>query len=118
MVLIGAGALIYGAQPDATITYNGKAFFINGVNVPWNSFGSDMGTHYQWGALYSPSFFTTFFQACKSYGVNCVRLWVHCDGRSSPEFDGKGYVTGLDSNFISNFDDILKTDTACFCREG
>jgi len=96
------------AQPANTITYNNKAYYINGVNAPWKSFGSDIGTHYQWGPLYSPTFFTTFFQECKSYGVNCVRLWIHCDGRSSPEFDDNGFVTGLDTNFLSNFDDLLK----------
>lgn len=98
----------FSTQPANTITFNGKNYYINGVNVPWNSFGSDIGTHYQWGALYSPTFFTTFFQACKSYGVNCVRLWIHCDGRSSPEFGDNGSVTGLDTNFLSNFDDLLR----------
>ncbi len=107
IIVMAAAALICGAQPAATITYNGKEFYINGINVPWNSFGSDMGTHYEWGALFDSSFFDTFFQACRSYGVNCARLWIHCDGRTSPEFDDKGNVTGLDSNFLSNFDDIL-----------
>ncbi|MBN1128908.1 MAG: cellulase family glycosylhydrolase [Chitinispirillaceae bacterium] len=98
----------FAAQPAKTIRYNGKDYYINGINVPWNSFGSDVGTHHEWGALYSPSFFTTFFQACKSSGVNCVRLWIHCDGRSSPEFDANGRVTGLDTNFLSDFDDLLR----------
>ncbi|MBN1130101.1 MAG: cellulase family glycosylhydrolase, partial [Chitinispirillaceae bacterium] len=98
----------YAAQPVKTIFFNGKNYYLNGINVPWNAFGSDVGTHYQWGALYSPSFFTTFFQACKGSGVNCVRLWIHCDGRSSPEFDDNGRVTGLDTNFLSNFDDLLR----------
>jgi hypothetical protein len=96
------------SQPPNTIPFNGKNYYINGINVPWNTFGTDVGTHYQWGPLYSQSFFTAFFQACKSYGVNCVRLWIHCDGRSSPEFGDNGGVTGLDTNFLSNFDDILR----------
>ncbi|MBN1576716.1 MAG: cellulase family glycosylhydrolase [Chitinispirillaceae bacterium] len=108
IVLAAAAAFIEGAQPPATIHYNGKEFYINGINVPWNSFGSDMGTHYQWGALYSSSFFDTFFRECGNFGVNCVRLWIHCDGRTSPEFDDNGYVTGLDDNFLSDFDDILE----------
>jgi hypothetical protein len=102
------GAVAFSAPSAPTITYQGKAYYINGINVPWNAFGSDAGTHYQWGALYSPSFFTTFFQECKTYGVNCVRLWIHCDGRTSPEFDAAGNVTGLDTNFLSNLDDILR----------
>jgi hypothetical protein len=108
MVYVAVIAAMAAAQPSGTIHYNGKDFYINGVNVPWNNFGSDVGTHYQWGASYSPSFFTTFFQQCQSYGVNCVRLWIHCDGRTSPEFDNNGNVTGLDTNFFSNFDDIFR----------
>jgi hypothetical protein len=104
MVIIAA---MVAAQPGP-IHYNGKDYYINGINVPWNAYGSDVGTHYQWGALYSPSFFTTFFQQCNSYGVNCVRFWIHCDGRTSPEFDSNGNVTGLDTNFFSNFDDIFR----------
>lgn len=100
--------IVFGADPANTIKYNGKDYYINGINVPWNAFGSDVGMHYQWGACYDPAFFTTFFQECKSAGINCVRLWIHCDGRSSPEFDDNGFVTGLDTNFLSNFDDILR----------
>ena len=105
-------AIIAAAQPANTIALNAKNYYINGINVPWNAYGSDVGTHYEWGALYSPSFFTTFFQQCQSYGVNCVRLWIHCDGRTSPEFDGNGNVTGLDTNFFSNFDDIFRIAAA------
>jgi hypothetical protein len=98
----------FATQPPGTIPYKGKNYYINGINVPWNSFGSDVGTHYEWGALYSPAFFVTFFKECKSQGVNCVRFWIHCDGRTSPEFSDNGSVTGLDANFLSDFDDILR----------
>jgi hypothetical protein len=113
IIVLSAAFISFAAQPAGTIRLNGKDYYINGINVPWNSFGSDVGTHYEWGALYSPSFFTTFFQACQSNGVNCARLWIHCDGRSSPEFDNSGNVTGLDTNFFSNFDDIFKIAASC-----
>jgi hypothetical protein len=93
--------------PGATISYNATAYYINGINVPWNQFGSDAGSHYQWGHLYNPTWFETFFTQCQQYGVNCCRLWIHCDGRSSPEFNDSGYVTGLDPTFLSDFEDIL-----------
>jgi len=93
---------------SATILYNGKEYYINGINIPWNAFGTDAGSHYQWGHLYNPVWFENFFSQCEQYGVNCVRWWVHCDGRSSPEFDDNGYVTGLDSTFLGDFEDILK----------
>jgi hypothetical protein len=97
-----------GAAPANTINFDGKEYYINGINVPWNSFGSDVGTHHEWGALYDPEFFTGFFQECSENGINCVRLWIHCDGRSTPEFDDDGSVTGLDANFLSDFDALLK----------
>ncbi len=90
-----------------TLSYNGENYYINGANIPWNSFGSDVGTHYQWGALYDPIWFETMFTNCQTYGINCLRLWLHCDGRTSPEFDTNGNVTGLDANFFANLDDIL-----------
>ena len=91
----------------ATVTYNGKAYYINGINVPWNQFGSDAGSHYQWGHLYNSTWFETFFTQCQQYGVNCVRLWIHCDGRTLPEFNDSGYVIGLDPTFLTDFEDIL-----------
>ena len=98
----------FAAEPPGTITYNGKEYYINGINVPWNQFGTDAGTHSEWGSLYREEFFSTFFHECQQNGVNCVRLWIHCDGRSTPEFDDNGSVTGLDDNFLSDFDNILK----------
>ena len=95
------------AAPPKTIEYNGKNYYINGINVPWNAFGSDAGTHYEWGPLFDEQFFETFFNECKSYGVNCVRLWIHCDGRSTPEFDDNSTVVGLDTNFLSDLDAIF-----------
>ncbi|MCR9288803.1 MAG: T9SS type A sorting domain-containing protein [Bacteroidetes bacterium] len=89
------------------LTVNEKDYFINGINIPWNSFGTDIGTHDEWGALYDPDWFENFFSECQNYGVNTARLWVHADGRSTPEFDSLGYVIGLDDNFFENLDDIF-----------
>ena len=108
LTLAATMSMAFAAAPANTITFNGKSYYLNGINVPWNAFGSDAGTHYEWGPLYDSTFFHTLFQECKSNGVNCVRLWIHCDGRSTPEFDDNGYVTGLDTNFLSDFDDILR----------
>lgn len=87
----------------ATINYEGEDYFINGVNVPWNSFGNDVG-----GDGYDAAWFENFFAQCEQNGINCVRLWIHCSGWATPEFDGNGYVTGLDANFLSDFDDLMQ----------
>ncbi len=85
-----------------TITYNGKGYWINGINVPWNHFGADVG-----GGSYSPTWFETFFADCEANGVNCVRLWIHCSGWATPVFNASGHVTGLNSTFLSDLDNIL-----------
>lgn len=95
------------AQFSNRILFNQKPIFLNGVNVPWNAFGTDVGKHPTWGVLYSPGFFDSLFAAVAKAGGNSVRWWVHCDGRSSPEFDNQGMVTGLDPEFMTHFDAIL-----------
>lgn len=102
-----AAAVLAAADPAPRLRFAGKDWWLNGVNVPWKEFGADVGTHYQWGALYERAWFQTMFQACKAKGVNTVRWWVHCDGRASPEFAAGGAVSGLDANFFADFDDIL-----------
>lgn len=90
------------------IYFEGKPMYINGLNVPWNHFGGDVGNHYQWGTLYQPEWFEKMFADCQAHGINCVRLWIHTDGRANPEFDDKGFVTGVDRDFFPAFDDILE----------
>ena len=41
-------------------------------------------------------------------GVKALRWFVFADGRASPEFDGNGYVTGLDPQFTRDFDELLR----------
>jgi hypothetical protein len=89
------------------IYFEGKPMFINGVNVPWNNFGSDVGNHYLWGANYKPEWFEKMFADCEANGINCVRLWIHTDGRSNPEFNTDGSVKGVDSDYYPAFDDIM-----------
>ncbi len=91
-----------------TLTYNGEAYFLNGTNIAWNHFGCDIGSHYQYGTMYDALWFENMFSDCNVKGINTVRLWIHCDGRGSPEFDANNYVTGLDNNFFIHFDDILR----------
>jgi hypothetical protein len=92
-------------SPAATI--NGSTPYLNGANIPWNNFGMDFGTHPSWGAGYDPTWWNNTFAALAAYKINAARIWVHCDGRASPEFNSSGDVTGLDSNFIPNLQDML-----------
>jgi mannan endo-1,4-beta-mannosidase len=89
------------------INLNGKNYFINGVNIPWNVYARDFGINYQSGAQYDSAWFESTFTQYESYGINCARFWLHGDGATSPEFNSSGYVTGLDTNFFSNLDDLF-----------
>lgn len=89
------------------IYFEGKPFFINGINVAWNKFGGDVGNHHQWGTLYDSEWFEKLFSDCEEYGINCVRLWIHTDGRANPEFENDGYVKGVDADFYPALDDIF-----------
>jgi hypothetical protein len=88
---------------SADITYNGKSYWINGINVPWNNYGNDVG-----GNGYNPIWFDSLFARCQASGINCVRLWIHCSGGKTPNFDVNGYVTGIQPNFLTDMDDICQ----------
>ena len=91
------------------LSYNGKSYFINGVNIPWNQYASDFGTNYLHGNLYDSTWFETAFTKFQTYGINCARVWIHNDGNTSPTIDTTtGYVTGLDPVVLASMDDMFK----------
>lgn len=100
-------AAVVATASAAAATINASTPYLNGVNIPWRQFGIDFGTHPSWGSNYDGAWFNTAFAAMKAQGINAARIWVHCDGRASPEFNASGDVTGLDSNFIPNLQDML-----------
>ncbi len=95
------------AQQNHLIQFEGKPIFINGLNVAWNKFGGDVGNHYMWGSMYDAQWFEELFAQCENHGINCVRLWIHTDGRGNPEFDANGFVKGVDGDFFADLDDIF-----------
>lgn len=90
------------------LIFQDKSYFINGVNLPWNKFGWDFGHYEREGVSYKSETFERAFAELEENGVNCIRMWIHCDGRASPEFDENGYVTGFDDNFFEHMDDFLE----------
>jgi len=87
-----------------TLTFAQRAWF-NGVNVPWNKFGYDIGS-----GAFDQNWFNTFFQMCTQNHVNSARFWLHCDGRASPQFNSDGTVSGLSSTFLTELKQL--TDMA------
>ena len=97
-----AAALSAGAA-----TINGSTPYLNGCNLPWNDFGSDFGT-----SSYNGTYFNNAFAAMHAAGINCCRIWLHCDGRATPTFNSSGDVTGLSSTCVSNLQDMLNKANA------
>lgn len=90
------------------ISLNGEKYYINGINIPWNNFGWDFGSHDEWGEGYDSIWFESTFTELKNYGVNCARIWIHCDGRANPNFDEQGFVIGLDENFLDQLQNMVE----------
>ena len=90
------------------IPFKGAPIYLNGINIPWNHFGWDIGRHPQKGIGYDSLWFEEAFSTLASEGVNSARFWIHTDGRASPEFLQNGFVTGLDGIFFEHLDDLVQ----------
>ena len=75
------------ARPLAASSTSVDAFWA-GANLPWNSFGYDVG-----GGAFDRLWFDTAMGKLKSTGINSVRFWLHADGRATPTFDADGKVS-------------------------
>lgn len=83
------------------IEHNGKKFFLNGVNIAWINFAADVGP-----GVTDFDGFNEIFTKGRSYGANCMRLWLHTNGTVTPEFDGY-IVTGPGEETIDDIQKIL-----------
>jgi len=88
--------------------------FVIGVNYPWRHYGQDFGTS-AWGyrGLASAADelrgdFGEIRRRLAGDGKPLVRVFVFADGRSSPEFDASGHVTGFDDFFFRDFEAMME----------
>ncbi|KAK3093082.1 hypothetical protein FSP39_010853, partial [Pinctada imbricata] len=76
-------------------TFGGQRVFLSGVNKAWESYAYDFGQQqYQ----YRRQAYQKFFQETAQAGGNSVRIWIHMEGETSPQFDSSGHVIGTDAN--------------------
>ncbi|KAJ7088946.1 glycoside hydrolase superfamily [Mycena epipterygia] len=83
--------------------------FVKGINQPWgnNQYGHWLSSSIQgYTAVYSSSDMAATFAAAKDIGAEWVRIWLFEDGQGLV-VDSNGYVTGLKSDFETNFNDVL-----------
>lgn len=76
------------------ITHNNKDIFLNGINLAWIKFARDLTN-------FDKSEFTRALDEISAAGGNCVRWWLHVNGRYSPKFT-KGKVSGPVNTEIKN----------------
>ena len=89
-------------------TYGGQRMFLSGGNLPWIYYGYDFGEG-QWANVKSK--IENQIQQVHNSGGNSIRLWVHIQAETTPDFDHNGYVTGPDSRgtLYDDIKDLLDT---------
>lgn len=116
VVLFLAVFLLRPLAPGYTdrLAIHGQPHFVVGVNYPWKS-NQDFGTG-AWGyaGVAQPTTYQEIdadFANMAAQGVKVVKWRLFNDGRYSPEFDQRGYVTGLDEKFFPDLDAALDLAT-------
>ncbi|GFN85278.1 endo-1,4-beta-mannanase 1 [Plakobranchus ocellatus] len=86
--------------------FKGEKVFLSGGNLPWIHYGYDFGNN-QWSSVKSQV--ASQMKMLKDAGGNSLRLWVHIQAESTPQFDTNGYVIATDrqGTFIGDFKDML-----------
>jgi hypothetical protein len=91
--------------------------FVRGVNLPWISYGNDVG-HSAWhphGGLSRPEARARLdgvFGRLADAGAPVVRWFVFCDGRAGICEDGNGLAEGLDEHVFEDFRTAVATAEA------
>lgn len=105
--LIASLLILSTASTQAQMLHvDGEEFLVNGINIPWRHFGQDFGASIR-QLNYDSTFFNRTFEELQDNGVNCIRMWIHCDGRHSPIAGKDGIVRGLPRNFLDDLDDFF-----------
>ncbi len=92
----------------------GSLQHVHGVNLPWvvnnsgSNYGHDLGPNNftGYGNGYHGADMDGYFQDIKNMHTNVVRIWLFED-LEGLNFDGNGYITGINATFLSNINDML-----------
>ncbi|RNC84589.1 MAG: T9SS C-terminal target domain-containing protein [Balneola sp.] len=89
------------SQSDNRISYNDQELWLNGGNIAWVNFASDVGP-----GNTALDDFEAMFQQVQENGGNAMRFWVHITGGTTPTWSGNN-VTGLGDGTIEDLENIL-----------
>ncbi|XP_046346742.2 mannan endo-1,4-beta-mannosidase-like [Haliotis rufescens] len=89
---------------DGALRLGGEKVYLSGVNQAWVNYACDFGQgHYN---KTRPQLMKTL-DSIYDNGGNSLRMWLHIDGSSTPNFNSSGFVTGLDRYLIHDLTDFL-----------
>jgi hypothetical protein len=94
---------------SSRIKYNNQDLFLNGSNLAWINFASDIGSN-----KFDEKTFADILLQIHDNGGNALRWWLHTNGAASPEFDNSGHVI---SPGVSTISDLKKALNLAWERE-
>jgi hypothetical protein len=112
LLLLALAGQPAGAQ---LLPINGVNAFVKGANLAWldGAYDHDIGInplHPEWGCAYNSAHMNQYLADMHTMGITVVRLWLN-ENKQGLLLDGSGNVTGLDSTFLNNLDNIIQLAT-------
>lgn len=101
VILLGIAAANYATAEYLRVSgrdlyYGNDRVFLSGPNIAWSCYGCDFGNNrYNDG---SGAILEEYVRNIKSNGGNALRIWVHVEGESTPQFDNDGYTVNTDAS--------------------
>lgn len=100
----------------AQLKVRGQTRYVHGINQAWffGRYSNDLGLnplHPEWGSGYNSTQANAYLADIARMRCNVVRVWLFegCEGLS---FDASGYVSGVQSNFLTNLIDLVNKANA------
>ncbi|MCM1578937.1 MAG: cellulase family glycosylhydrolase [Ruminococcus sp.] len=81
-------------------TVDGKEWWINGVNTPWQNWND-------FGGNFEPDFWDSHFEMLHNEGVNASRIWINCAGMSIVRLKSDGTVHTIDEQHWKDLDTLF-----------
>jgi hypothetical protein len=111
LLVVGGG---YRASAQL-LPINSTNTFAKGANLPWldGQYDHDIGInplHPSWGCSYNSAHMNQHLADMHNMGITVVRLWLN-ENKQGLLLDGNGNVTGLNSTFLTNLDNIIQLAT-------
>jgi hypothetical protein len=111
-LLVAGGGYRASAQ---LLPINSTNTFAKGANLPWldGQYDHDIGInplHSGWGCSYNSAHMNQYLADMHNMRITVVRLWLN-ENKQGLLLDGNGNVTGLNSTFLTNLDNIIQLAT-------